>query len=422
MKRRDATKEIESRWDATAVYICATIAAVLCTLLSFLLSRGELVSSFFFCDTVDTGMDFFNSLVEASTRDPYVQYDTLYPPLANLLFYGMSLFVEPILKNIWGFNHQSVIEMRNTWGDLRTHQTPLILYVLFFLVTMIALLYLIEYLAGGTGKAKLFAVSCCFNYGALYGLERGNIILLVLFLTLFYLEFFESENPILRELALIALALAAGIKLYPAVFGILLLKKEKWWTAARTVCYGILAFVLPVFAFGGLSGIREFMRCFVKFGSNESALYWSIGMDRILGILFRGLEMLGIVVTHRAALSMLSKLFVVLLYLTATMDEKDKWRQCLYLGVLLLLMQTSYSYTVMFLLPSLIFLCAEPSKKQWVPEFLCLMGLLLPLPVATIQFGLSTANVLDICCMAALTLITIIRQIQKFMERNVKND
>ena len=420
MKHGDVQRKIERGWDATTVYICATIVALLCTLLSFFLSKDALVSSFFFWDTVDTGMDFFNSLAEASTKDPYVQYDTLYPPLANLLFYGMSLLVDPILKNVWGINHQTVIEMRNTWSDLRTHQTPLMLYVLFFLVTLIGLLYLIEYLARGTGKAKLFAVSCCFSYGALYGLERGNIILLVLFLTLFYLEFFESENPALREAALIALALAAGIKLYPAIFGLLLLKKEKWWTAARTVCYGILAFVLPAFAFGGFSGIREFIRCFFMFGSNESALYWSIGMDRILGILFRGLELLGISCTHRTALSLLAKLFVLLLYLTAAMAEKEKWRQCLYLGVLLLLMQTSYSYTLVFLLPALIFLCAEPNKEKWIPEFLCLMGLLLPLPVATVQFGLSSANVLDICCMGALTLITVIRQIQKFMERKVE--
>lgn len=421
MKNKKALRE-KKTYSLLSVYVFGTAIAVLSTLISFAVSRGELVSSFFFCDSFDTGMDFFNSLVESSTRDPYVQYDTMYPPLANLIFYGLSLFVEPVLKSTWGFNHHAVVEMRNTWCDLRTHQTTFLLFASFFIVTLVGLLYLIEYIEQGSGHEKLFAVSCCLSYGVLYGFERGNIILFVLLLTLFFLEFYESPNPILREASLIALAIAAGIKLYPATFGILLLIRRKWWTAARTVLYGMLAFVLPALFFGGVSGINEFIRCFFLFGNDQSSWYWSIGIDRILVVFFRCLEILGYNISHRTMLAVVAKFFIVLLYLTSAMAAKEKWRQCLYLALLLLFIQTSYSYTLVFLLPAFIFLCGEKEKKRWIPEFLCMMAMLLPIPVTTIQFGLTTANVIDICCMTMLTIVTVFRQIQNITERKEKNE
>lgn len=59
----------------------------------FLFSHGELIEHYFFYDTRDTGMDFFHSLEYVRGMAPYALFNTLYPPLANLLFYVLYMVI-----------------------------------------------------------------------------------------------------------------------------------------------------------------------------------------------------------------------------------------------------------------------------------------------------------------------------------------
>ena len=69
------------------IYCWATVACLAVLLLALLASRGALLHRFFFYDVTDIGMDFFHSIEYMRGRMPYGQFDTLYPPLANLFFY-----------------------------------------------------------------------------------------------------------------------------------------------------------------------------------------------------------------------------------------------------------------------------------------------------------------------------------------------
>ena len=64
-------------------------------------SSGEILRHFF-CDSgTFTISDFTVSLVETTGAKPYQQFQTLYPPLANFLFYGMNLLVPESIKRNW---------------------------------------------------------------------------------------------------------------------------------------------------------------------------------------------------------------------------------------------------------------------------------------------------------------------------------
>ena len=52
------------------------------------------------------------------------------------------------------------------------------------------------------------------------------------------------------------LAFAAGIKIYPAVFGVILIKERKWADAVRLVIYGVVLFFVPFFFFEGMDSIK----------------------------------------------------------------------------------------------------------------------------------------------------------------------
>ena len=84
--------------------------------------------------------------------------------------------------------------------------------------------------------------------------ERGNCCMVVLILLLIALNWRESESKIKRELALVLIAASAGIKLYPAIFGLLYLKEKRWKEAVRLVIYGILLFFIPFLFFLGKDG------------------------------------------------------------------------------------------------------------------------------------------------------------------------
>ena len=65
----------------------------------------------------------------------------------------------------------------------------------------------------------LMTLALAFSGIALFSYERGNVIYLAVIGMVCFIEHYQSENKVLREWAFIALAFAAAIKGYPAIFG-----------------------------------------------------------------------------------------------------------------------------------------------------------------------------------------------------------
>ena len=133
------------------------------------------------------------------------------------------------------------------------------------------------------GRKKLLAFCAVFSYGVLYGLERGNILLLCWPLMAFFILYRNSENPLLRELACLALAIAAGFKLYPAFLGVLLLRDKNYLAAVRTVLYGIVCLCFPLFLFNeGLFGLTLWFRVLFDFSGSRGEPWIGNGFSNIL--------------------------------------------------------------------------------------------------------------------------------------------
>lgn len=84
--------------------------------------------------------------------------------------------------------------------------------------------------------------------------ERGNSVMTVLVLLLIALNWRDSASTVKRELALVMIAVCLGIKIYPAIFGLLYLKEKRWKEAIRLVLYGIFLFFGPFLFFLGRNG------------------------------------------------------------------------------------------------------------------------------------------------------------------------
>ncbi len=212
------------------------------------LSNGESFAATLFGDfqATDLYMDFFNTIRDAGNSNVYTERNNIYPPLCLLFFKFLGYFVDRRLVELKG--RQRLL--------LQIDQRCMMLYVLYAIVCMLVIMRILNaYLTTLELDKRLrlhgkfLSFFMLVSYPTIYCIERGNVIMLSFIATAFFVFFYRSANKFLRELSLICLAVAAGIKLYPAIFGILLLLDKKYKMAIRAIVYGILAIALPAVVF-----------------------------------------------------------------------------------------------------------------------------------------------------------------------------
>ena len=366
------------------IYCWATVACLAMLLLALLASRGTLLHRFFFYDVTDTGMDFFHSIEYVRGRMPYGQFDTLYPPLANLFFYVLYLLVPKTQSATWTESYISSLNMRGTERDLRLQQATMMLFVVFVIVVVLGIVSMTERLTRSCGgRKKLLAFCAVFSYGVLYGLERGNILLLCWPLMAFFILYRNSEKPLLRELACLALAIAAGFKLYPAFLGVLLLRDKNYLAAVRTVLYGVVCLCFPLFFFNeGLFGLTLWFRVLFDFSGSRGEPWIGNGFSNILAEAGHAVDkLLGTQLGYGSYALLGIVLAAVLLVCSFFMDKE--WKRITAIILAMLMFQPQYDYVwCLFLIPLFLFMEQERElRRDNVLPYLALMVPVLPLPL-----------------------------------------
>lgn len=366
------------------IYRWATVACLAVLLLALLASRGALLHRFFFYDVTDTGMDFFHGIEYTRGRMPYGQFDTLYPPLANLFFYVLYLLVPKTQSATWTESFISSLNMKGTERDLRLQQATMMLFIVFVIVVVLGIVSMTERLTRSCGGwKKLLAFCAVFSYGVLYGLERGNILLLCWPLMAFFILYRNSENPLLRELACLALAIAAGFKLYPAFLGVLLLRDKNYLAAVRTVLYGVVCLCFPLFFFNeGLFGLTLWFRVLFDFSGSRGEPWIGNGFSNILAEAGHAVDkLLGTQLGYGSYALLGIVLAAVLLVCSFFMDKE--WKRITAIILAMLMFQSQYDYVwCLFLIPLFLFMEQERElRSDNVLPYLALMVPVLPLPL-----------------------------------------
>jgi len=188
----------------------------------------------------------------SSGRDPYHNLiyglgEKAYLPLTYVIMYFVSRIV----------NVDSYAIRDESYFGIVADYKYLAIFLIFIIIIMILMYTLIQVTKKGKMSIKIMtAMALCFSAPMIYSIERGNTIIFTVFLCMFYLFYYNSENKILKELALIALASAVGFKMTPALLGIMLLYNKQFKEAARAVLYGIIIVFGPfLFLHGGFSNI-----------------------------------------------------------------------------------------------------------------------------------------------------------------------
>ena len=239
---------------------------------------------------------------------------------------------------------------------------------LYFLFSVAPLLILSYFAISGTKLQKaLFALAMLLSRPIMIGFERGNSIMSALAFVMLFLLCYKSKDPLIHEIALLALACAFALKIYTAVFGVLLLKEKDIKSAVRCAVYAIFLFVFP--AFCHRSGFIESFRLYIEALSGYMANL-DFGLEAAQLSLKRIVTLLTIALQIPDALNILYPIFMVLLvaaFAYLVLFPKKEWHTLLALSLATIMIPSlSWPYTASFLLIPLISLLNEKQKIKAV--------------------------------------------------------
>lgn len=248
------------------LFLILSFISLVCTIVIVALSEGGALNNMLFGE--DYFMDFYNSMCDAGTKGVYTERGVIYPPLSCLFFFLISKMVP----------HKYIMLNPEGGERLRIYSDGIcqLIYILLTAMVVFALgVLLYDVLQRSSSKYISFLASffLLFSFPMIYCVQRGNTALLALLLSAFFVFYRNSNNKVVRELSYLALALGAGIKLFPAFFGVLLIFDKKYKAAGRLILYGILAFFVPFAFYGGISGISVFIKNLYDFSGVHTTLY-----------------------------------------------------------------------------------------------------------------------------------------------------
>ena len=309
-----------------------------------LASKGEFMVSLTYDES--NFCDFWNHIgrILFSPNIYATDADAIFPPLAYLF---LKLFAYPLKfkaeagDDLWAIAGSG-------YGILMV-----VMYILLFAWLFMIAVH-VFYKTGTFLKKSVLAGIFLFSYSVWgFAFERGNMVLYAMVFLMFGLALRDSPNKTLREAALLFVAVSAGFKLYPALFGFLWIAEKRYKEAARLVLYGLLSFFLP-FLF--VDSFKNYFHTFTQYLDKRyysHASVWgmlinSFGDNRYTQMLCRG-----IVVA------------IILWALFALFADGVNWKTI----TLLMATQTTiipeqYVYTYVFIIIPLICFLNEAGKRK----------------------------------------------------------
>ena len=206
----------------------------------------------------DRFMDLFNNFGYSLHLNPYEFPWGNVPPL----FFAISFVIAKVLFKITG--NENFYEVRYTLPGI-------LVFLLILTVTILVLYICLRRILGkkvSANRLYFYLITLITSYPFIFCMDRGNYVLQVAVLIAAFMVLFDEEK---YYVAAIVLGLAAALKVYPAILGIVFLTRKKWMPAFVCAVTGISTTILPLFLFQG-----GFSQNLLKFLEKTSS-YASVG-------------------------------------------------------------------------------------------------------------------------------------------------
>ena len=398
LMRRTFGGIISRRDPAELFVIIMALSVTVWTVFYLCLGNGRF-SDLFFLRTGDLFMDYFNSVRDAAQGPGvYTERNVIYPPLANLLFLAISQFAPH------GYNNTAFFDRKN-WLN---YSSAIILFVLIARAcTLVVYTLFRENLKRKKWLAVIFGFFCVFNASTLYMIERGNVLILCLISIAIFAFTYNSENKVVREIGIIALAVAAALKLYPALFMWFFISDKRYKELIRCLAYFSVLMILPSFFFGGPKCIITLLKNTFGFSAKKGT------SSSAITVLAKLIHVPAKIVSLGAYTWCLINL---LSFMASPFLNEERWKSFVK-GTLLILTAPPLTsqYVWCFFLIALVLLC-NTREKATKKDFLFLVPMFIPFLFIVLRFNyyLTTNTVLVFVCTAVLSGICVVDTVISF--------
>lgn len=327
-------------------FISITLLSVLFSVFWLIKTHGSCLDVVVSASGNDRFMDFFNHITYARDR-------------RQLYFSGMHACFPPFIYMMYYLFSKMLPADATVFDPFAISSYALLLYVIYCVVLGILFFYSIYKLLREKGLefTLLITLLTVFSNIFIFGpIERGNSALIVCILLLLAMALKDHSNKVVREAALIFIAIAAAIKIYPAVYGFLYLFEKRWKEACKLIVYGLLCFFLPFVFFGGADG-------FLQFFQNQSAV--QLGDYRGMGSILSFWNITAVDHLHLGkSAGIMMDILYVLIAIPGSALVKELWKKTLLLSSIMILAPFwSGRYTAIYLvIPLILFLAKEQYK------------------------------------------------------------
>jgi hypothetical protein len=217
------------------------------------------------------------------------------------------------------------------------------------------------------------------TYLFFFATERANSVITSASCVCLFFCFYDSPRKSERIVGIIALTIAATLKIYPALFGILYFEKKQWkeifWAAGLTLALFFLPFLFFEHGFKNLSALLHYA---------SSSKDWPGHFDfrsifgRITANKFSyESSQMGTVRTIQRILCGISAILAFF--------DRDKWRKITLIALAVIFAQTpSYYYVGLYMFPSIIlFFMTLEMRRKWYNVLILISFIVLLNPFQT---------------------------------------
>lgn len=301
----------------------------------------------FFNGGNDLFADYFNVHRFIAERDPYFnEMISNYLPLSYLL--------------LMPFN-QLCDYAQMTQDDCYTCNVAVISAVVFLIVSLFFFFDSLNRLNNKHGWRIFNTFLLLFSSIFLYTIERGNMVILASAGANYFLAYYDAESVWKRRFGLLCLCFAAVLKIFPVLFGILLLKDKRYRDIVFCIIAGLLLTFLPFLyfehGFGNIPRLIEELRAHMAIAALPDTVY-KFGIHSLAQMIIFAINYLNpgqIAAPTIAMWTIGTKVLTAILAcvsLVFAFIEKQRWMQIgLIAMVIMLYPADSYFYSGLYLIP-----------------------------------------------------------------------
>jgi len=400
-------------------FFAMIIISIVVSIISMIVTGGDALKYVTCNSDSDDLPDFIEVMIRSYQKNPYEQGST-YLPFTFLVFHLISIFIP-------GIEYVTIRSM--SWTNPMFFNFAYVFCLFVAVCFSIMVTYIFENVKDKRNRyALLFLLF--FSTASLWMFERGNILFIaVTFLFIFCFNY-GSDSKRAHIVSLLALSIAATIKPYMAIYGILFLKRRDYSSIIICVAFTLIINIISILFFGGIGEIGTLLHNMVSL-NDESSFVDGYKMD-VTNLIYETVAIFGGDYHNFTTIATVIKYLIVIGLVIASFFEKSDWKTLVILALVYIMFSNiSWIYLMLLTILPLIYVFREegcPVMQSYSHESLYVLMItatMVPIPVGLLclPIGINTVSCFYYIYSVIILILSLMMIYNSFLkDRVIRSD